>query len=104
MVHFAVAWLFAGILVAGLKVASLTTDGGSQLILTNAATGTAALLIYVPVVLLVSHVTFTWIEDPIRRKTKSMVAMRRAPSAGTVPAADDGRGTIALMPAPTLDA
>jgi len=47
------------------------------------------LLIYAGVVVLVSHVTFTWIEDRYRRKTRTFVAGLRAGTARAEPATSD---------------
>ena len=51
--------------------------------------GRIALLLYVGLVLLVSHVTFSWIEEPFRLKTKAWVVNRRARCVESTP--NEGR-------------
>jgi peptidoglycan/LPS O-acetylase OafA/YrhL len=96
MVQFVIVWMFDRILVVGLRFESTTTPAGAQLVLTDQITGTIMLLIYAGVVVLVSHVTYTWIEDRFRRKTRAYVAGLRARTARAEPAPRDEACTTAV--------
>jgi peptidoglycan/LPS O-acetylase OafA/YrhL len=80
MVHFALAWAFSSVLVSWLGVP--TTPGREAVILTEPLTGMLALLLYLVVLLLASHITFTFVEEPSRRNAKAWVLRRRALRAG----------------------
>lgn len=83
MVHYLLSRIFGIVLTAGLQFDSITTEAGYRLILTDPLTGTIALVFYVSAVLVCSGLTFTWIEDRYRRKTKAFVGNLRLRSDAT---------------------
>jgi peptidoglycan/LPS O-acetylase OafA/YrhL len=74
MVHYLLSWQVGSALVSWFGYRTSTTGAGEQAIQTGALAGTVALLVYLGSVLLVSRVTFAYIEEPFRQKTKAWVA------------------------------
>jgi peptidoglycan/LPS O-acetylase OafA/YrhL len=79
MVHFVLGGLFASALVSVLHFKTAAMAGTQErVIMTGQTSGTVALLLYVASVLIVSHMTFTYIEEPFRWRTKAWVVNLRA--------------------------
>lgn len=71
MVHAAVLWMFTNIIKVALKApaAQISTDGAPFLALTPQV-GTIFLFLAVATVLIFSHFTYKWIEDPFRKRSR----------------------------------
>lgn len=74
MVHAAIVWTLTQWLTLIMKVPRVRI-GEESFVATPPALGLLTLAIYLPLVLIVSHFTFKWIEDPFRKKAKRLVAM-----------------------------
>jgi peptidoglycan/LPS O-acetylase OafA/YrhL len=74
MVHAAIVWTFTQCLTVILKIPHVMIAGESH-VATSPLLGLFALAIYIPMVLLLSHFTFKWIEDPFRRKSRRLIGM-----------------------------
>jgi peptidoglycan/LPS O-acetylase OafA/YrhL len=78
MVHFAVAGQISHILVSWCGFGLVTRATGDRVISLNPVTGTLVVVLYVGLVLLVSHFTFTHIEEPFRQRAKALITKLRA--------------------------
>jgi peptidoglycan/LPS O-acetylase OafA/YrhL len=72
MVHAAIVWTLTQCLTVILKIPHLIVAGESH-VATSAPLGLLALTIYLPLVLLLSHFTFRWIEDPFRNWSRRLI-------------------------------
>jgi peptidoglycan/LPS O-acetylase OafA/YrhL len=74
MVHMAVVFVATQLLVVAVKVPRFPGAGEMRLRIGPVA-GLAALLAYVGTVLLVSHLTYTWIEAPFRSASRRLARL-----------------------------
>ncbi len=65
MVHAAVGWAIAQVLTVVLKFPKIEVPDG-HVVATSGSTGLIAVAIYVTAVLVLSHFTYQWIEEPFR--------------------------------------
>ena len=72
MVHAAIVWTLTQCLTVILKIPHVTIAGESH-VATSAPLGLLTLTIYLPLVLLLSHFTFRWIEDPFRNWSRRLI-------------------------------
>ncbi len=72
MVHAAIVWTLTQCLTVILKIPHVMIAGESH-VDTSAALGLLTLAIYLPLVLLLSHFTFRWIEDPFRNWSRRLI-------------------------------
>jgi peptidoglycan/LPS O-acetylase OafA/YrhL len=72
MVHMAVIWSFAQVLRLGLKTPRIIDGNGDPLLTPHPSTGLVFLTAAIACVLFISHVTYTYIEDPYRKKSKKL--------------------------------
>lgn len=72
MVHMAVIWVFAQVLRLGLKIPRIIDGNGDPLLTPHPLTGLAFLTAAIACTLFISHITYTYIEDPYRRKAKKL--------------------------------
>jgi peptidoglycan/LPS O-acetylase OafA/YrhL len=74
MVHAAIVWSLTQCLTVILKVPHVMIAGESH-VATSPLLGLLTLAIYIPMVLILSHFTFKWIEDPFRKKSRRLIGM-----------------------------
>jgi peptidoglycan/LPS O-acetylase OafA/YrhL len=72
MVHAAIVWSLTQCLTMILKIPHVIIAGESH-VATSAPLGLLTLTIYIPLVLLLSHFTFRWIEDPFRNWSRRLI-------------------------------
>jgi peptidoglycan/LPS O-acetylase OafA/YrhL len=72
MVHAAIVWTLTQFLTMILKIPHVIIAGESH-VATSAPLGLLTLTIYLPLVLLLSHFTFRWIEDPFRNWSRRLI-------------------------------
>jgi peptidoglycan/LPS O-acetylase OafA/YrhL len=72
MVHAAIVWTLTQCLTVILKIPHVIIAGESH-VATSAPLGLLTLAIYLPLVLLLSHFTFRWIEDPFRNWSRRLI-------------------------------
>ena len=72
MVHAAIVWTLTQCLTMILKIPHVMIAGESH-VATSASLGLLTLTIYLPLVLLLSHFTFRWIEDPFRNWSRRLI-------------------------------
>ena len=72
MVHMAVIWSLAQVLRLGLQTPRSIDGNGNPLLTPHPLTGFLFLAAAITCTLLISHVTYTYIEDPCRRKSKEL--------------------------------
>jgi peptidoglycan/LPS O-acetylase OafA/YrhL len=72
MVHAAIVWTLTQCLTVILKIPHVIFAGESH-VATSAPLGLLTLSIYLPLVLLLSHFTFRWIEDPFRNWSRRLI-------------------------------
>jgi peptidoglycan/LPS O-acetylase OafA/YrhL len=72
MVHAAIVWTLTQCLTMLLKIPHVIIAGESH-VATSAPLGLLTLTIYLPLVLLLSHFTFRWIEDPFRNWSRRLI-------------------------------
>ena len=75
MVHAAIVWTLTQILTIILKIPHVMIAGESH-VATSAGLGLLTLAIYLPLVLLLSHFTFRWIEDPFRNWSRRLIGKK----------------------------
>lgn len=80
MVHVAVIWSFSQVLRVVLKTPQVIDVNGEPLLTPHPLTGTLFLAAAIACILFVSHVTYTYIEDPYRKKSKALAEKWFAPS------------------------
>jgi peptidoglycan/LPS O-acetylase OafA/YrhL len=73
MVHAAIVWLITQALSAAFHFPRVLVDGDPALAMSPGA-GLLVLTVYICAVLLLSQMTFRWIEDPFRKKAKQFAA------------------------------
>jgi peptidoglycan/LPS O-acetylase OafA/YrhL len=74
MVHAAIVWTLTQCLTVILKIPHVMVAGETH-VATSPALGLLTLAIYIPMVLILSHFTFKWIEDPFRKKSRQLIGM-----------------------------
>jgi peptidoglycan/LPS O-acetylase OafA/YrhL len=74
MVHAAIVWSLTQCLTVILKVPHVMIAGEAH-VATSPLLGFLTLAIYIPMVLILSHFTFKWIEDPFRNKSRRLIGM-----------------------------
>lgn len=74
MVHAAIVWTLTQCLTVILKIPHVMIAGETH-VATSPALGLLTLAIYIPLVLILSHFTFQWIEDPFRKKSRQLIGM-----------------------------
>jgi peptidoglycan/LPS O-acetylase OafA/YrhL len=72
MVHAAIVWSLTQCLTIILKIPHVIVAGEPH-VATSASLGLLTLAIYLPLVLLLSHFTFRWIEDPFRNWSRRLI-------------------------------
>jgi len=72
MVHAAIVWTLTQFLTMIFKIPHVIIAGESH-VATSAPLGLLTLTIYLPLVLLLSHFTFRWIEDPFRNWSRRLI-------------------------------
>jgi peptidoglycan/LPS O-acetylase OafA/YrhL len=72
MVHAAIVWILTQCLTVILKVPHVIIAGDAY-VATSTLLGLLTLAIYIPLVLILSHFTFKWIEDPFRKKSRALI-------------------------------
>jgi peptidoglycan/LPS O-acetylase OafA/YrhL len=72
MVHAAIVWSFTQCLTVILKVPHVMIAGEAH-VATSPLLGLLILAIYIPMVLILSHFTFKWIEDPFRKQSRRLI-------------------------------
>ncbi len=72
MVHAAIVWTLTQFLTMILKIPHVMIAGESH-VATSAPLGLLTLTIYLPLVLLLSHFTFHWIEAPFRKWSRRLI-------------------------------
>lgn len=72
MVHAAIVWTLTQCLTVILKIPHVIIAGDSH-VATSPLVGLITLAIYIPMVLVLSHFTFHWIEDPFRKKSRRLI-------------------------------
>jgi peptidoglycan/LPS O-acetylase OafA/YrhL len=72
MVHMAVIWSLAQVLRLGLKTPRIIDGNGDPLLTPHPLAGFLFLTAAIACILFISHVTYTYIEDPYRRKSKKL--------------------------------
>jgi peptidoglycan/LPS O-acetylase OafA/YrhL len=74
MVHAAIVWTLTQCLTVILKIPHVMIAGESH-VATPPLLGLLTLAMYIPMVLILSHFTFKWIEDPFRKKSRRLIGM-----------------------------
>ena len=74
MVHAAIVWSLTQCLTVILKVPHVMIAGEAH-VATSPLLGLLILAIYIPMVLILSHFTFKWIEDPFRKQSRRLIGM-----------------------------
>jgi peptidoglycan/LPS O-acetylase OafA/YrhL len=69
MVHAALVWVITQILTVGLKYPKTVVADGHG-VATPPVMGLIVLVVYIGAVLLVSHFTYQWIEEPLRNRSR----------------------------------
>jgi peptidoglycan/LPS O-acetylase OafA/YrhL len=82
MVHALLSYQMSSVLTSGFGVSSIRDERAGEIIATSQITGSFLLVVYVSLVLLVSHATFRYVEEPFRRKAKAWVAVLQAQRRG----------------------
>jgi peptidoglycan/LPS O-acetylase OafA/YrhL len=72
MVHMAVIWSFCQVLRLVLKIPRVIDGNGDPLLTTQPLTGFLFLTAAIACILFISHITYTYIEDPYRKKSKKL--------------------------------
>lgn len=85
MVHVAVIWSFSQVLRVALKTPQVIDVNGEPLLTPHPLTGTLFLAAAIACILIVSHVTYTYIEDPYRKKSKTLAEKWFSPSTANCP-------------------
>jgi peptidoglycan/LPS O-acetylase OafA/YrhL len=89
MVHALLSYQMSSILISGFHVQTFHDERAGEIIATSQSVGTLLLVLYIGLVLLVSHMTFTYVEEPFRRKAKAWVLatpLRHPPQSLLLPA------------------
>lgn len=80
MVHVAVIWSFSQILRVAMKTPQIIDGNGEPLLIPHPLAGAVFLAATIACILLLSHVTYTYIEDPYRKKSKALAEKWFSPS------------------------
>jgi peptidoglycan/LPS O-acetylase OafA/YrhL len=72
MVHMAVIWSFSQVLRLGLKTPRVIDGNGDPLLAPHPLAGFLFLTAAIACILFISHVTYIYIEDPYRRKSRKL--------------------------------
>ena len=72
MVHMAVIWCISQVLRVGLKTPQVIDGKGDPLLTPHLLSGFLFLTAAIACILFVSHLTYTYIEDPYRKKSKKL--------------------------------